>query len=131
MTIREIPRSFEYTCDGCGETHVQQNAHGHYHNSRPPEWAGLSLVRQRLCHEWQSLSLAPLPTYRSVRDSCRASRVSPSKPGGRFCWLTQVANPSGSVPEAAHPTTRSIARDQEQGEGFYGCEPTRFSLHVN
>jgi hypothetical protein len=45
MTIREVPRSFEYTCDRCGETHVQQNAHGHYHNSRPPEWAGLSLVR--------------------------------------------------------------------------------------
>ena len=44
MTIREIPRSFEYECDGCGSLHVQHNAGGHYTNSRPPEWFALRWI---------------------------------------------------------------------------------------
>ena len=41
MTIREIPRSFEYTCDMCGAIHIQENAGGQYTDSRPPGWARL------------------------------------------------------------------------------------------
>lgn len=36
MSIREIPRAFEYRCDRCGATHV-----GYYTESTPPSWATL------------------------------------------------------------------------------------------
>ncbi len=39
MSVREIPKSYEYTCDGCGRKHVQEGATGHYRNSSPPGWA--------------------------------------------------------------------------------------------
>lgn len=45
MGIREIPKSYEYTCDGCGKPHLQENASGHYTDSRPPHWARLKLAR--------------------------------------------------------------------------------------
>lgn len=38
MSIREIPKSYEYQCDGCPVTHVQEHAGGHYTNSTPPHW---------------------------------------------------------------------------------------------
>jgi hypothetical protein len=41
MTIREIPKSYEYRCDKCGATHLQENASGQYSNSTPPEWMSL------------------------------------------------------------------------------------------
>lgn len=41
MAIREIPKSYHYTCDLCGAKHVQQNANGHYENSTPPDWMRL------------------------------------------------------------------------------------------
>jgi len=44
MAIREIPKSFEYHCDRCPETHVQENASGHYSNSTPPKWLSLTIA---------------------------------------------------------------------------------------
>ena len=38
MTIREVPKQYIYSCDRCGDRHVQENANGHYTNSRPPHW---------------------------------------------------------------------------------------------
>ncbi len=43
MTIREIPKSYEYVCDVCGEAHTQHNANGLYSYSCPPRWAWLKL----------------------------------------------------------------------------------------
>ena len=39
--IKEIPKQFEYTCDRCGNNHIQENANGHYTNSCPPDWLSL------------------------------------------------------------------------------------------
>jgi hypothetical protein len=39
MSIEEIPRSFKYVCDRCGQEHIQENAGGHYTESTPPEWS--------------------------------------------------------------------------------------------
>lgn len=41
MTIKEVPKSYVYTCDLCGAEHVQENAGGHYSNSTPPDWMKL------------------------------------------------------------------------------------------
>lgn len=41
MAIREIPKSYEYTCDKCSYTHIQENASGHYTNSTPYGWSRL------------------------------------------------------------------------------------------
>lgn len=43
MAIKEIPKSYEYCCDKCGASHVQQNASGHYTNSTPPNWYRLRI----------------------------------------------------------------------------------------
>jgi hypothetical protein len=40
MAIREIPKTFEYTCDRCGAIHNHQGA-GHYTNSTPDRWSKL------------------------------------------------------------------------------------------
>lgn len=45
MSVKEIPKAYEYTCDQCGVTHRQENASGHYSNSTPPDWMSL-LVRR-------------------------------------------------------------------------------------
>lgn len=45
MGVEEVPRSFLYTCDGCGEKHEQKNAAGHYTDSRPPNWTRLKWQR--------------------------------------------------------------------------------------
>lgn len=45
MGIQEIPRSFKYTCDVCGKVDLQENASGHYTDSRPPHWTRLKLAR--------------------------------------------------------------------------------------
>lgn len=45
MTIRAIPAAFEYKCDNCGRTHLQENASGTYANSTPPEWMSLKVFR--------------------------------------------------------------------------------------
>lgn len=43
MSIREIPKSYEYQCDGCPVTHLQENANGHYFNSTPEGWMTVKL----------------------------------------------------------------------------------------
>lgn len=43
MAVRTIPQSYEYACDFCGETHLQTGASGHYTDSCPPGWLGISL----------------------------------------------------------------------------------------
>ena len=45
MGIREIPKAYEYMCDSCGEMHKQENANGHYNDSRPPHWTRLKIAR--------------------------------------------------------------------------------------
>jgi hypothetical protein len=41
MPIEEIPKSYRYTCDICGDTHIQPNANGHYTDSTPKWWSRL------------------------------------------------------------------------------------------
>jgi hypothetical protein len=47
MTVREIPKSYEYICDVCGKNYIQENAGGHYTDSRPPHWARLVFKQAR------------------------------------------------------------------------------------
>lgn len=42
--IREIPKSFEYTCDRCNTTHRQESAEGHYTESTPPGWMTVKTI---------------------------------------------------------------------------------------
>lgn len=44
MSVREVPRSFLYECDACGEEHKQENPSGHYTDSRPPGWTTLKFA---------------------------------------------------------------------------------------
>ena len=48
MAIREIAKSYEYKCDGCGEIHLQENANGHYTNSTPPGWGRLNFIHRSI-----------------------------------------------------------------------------------
>ena len=59
MPIREIPRSFEYTCDRCGKAHVQENANLQYANGRPPGWDNLTLTRCTLS-DWADQTIKHL-----------------------------------------------------------------------
>ena len=68
MTIREIPKSFEYTCDGCGEVHVDHNASGHYTDSRPPHWA--NLVFARTAYDYQGSACADATIIRLLCEKC-------------------------------------------------------------
>jgi hypothetical protein len=45
VAITDVPRSWLYTCDGCGVQHKQENAYGHYSNSTPPNWATVRVSR--------------------------------------------------------------------------------------
>lgn len=45
MSIKTIPTAYEYKCDNCGRTHLQENASGHYDNSTPPVWMSLKVFR--------------------------------------------------------------------------------------
>lgn len=45
MAIKEIPRSFLYSCDVCNTDHLQENANGCYTNSTPPKWASIKFHR--------------------------------------------------------------------------------------
>lgn len=62
MGIEEIPKSYRYTCDRCGDDHLQVSAAGHYTDSRPLGWGRLKMNRggsgdssksfeHLLCHE--------------------------------------------------------------------------------
>lgn len=56
MTIREIPRAFEYVCDLCSAAHLQENAGGHYSDSRPPRWSRLTVARS--AYDFQGSAVA-------------------------------------------------------------------------
>jgi len=44
MSIREVPKSYEYECDWCSDVHKQGYAAGHYTNSTPPLWVTLRVT---------------------------------------------------------------------------------------
>lgn len=68
MAIREIPKSYEYTCDGCRLVHVQENASGHYSNSRPPGWASLTFARD--AYDYQGAACAGATVKRLLCTAC-------------------------------------------------------------
>jgi len=68
MAIREIPKSYEYTCDGCQFVHIQENASGHYFNSRPPHWASLTFARD--AYDYQGAACADATVKRLLCAMC-------------------------------------------------------------
>jgi hypothetical protein len=56
MAVVEVPRSYRYICDDCGAEHVQENAGGHYTNSRPKFWAHLKLSRDAYDHQGSAVA---------------------------------------------------------------------------
>lgn len=70
MAIREIPKAFDYICDVCAKTHRQENAGGHYTDSRPPQWANL-IIRQD-AYDYQGQAVADGSVTRLLCNGCRA-----------------------------------------------------------
>ncbi len=56
MAVTEVPKSYIYTCDSCGETHTQENANGHYSNSRPSYWS--NLIIEKDAYDYQGAAVA-------------------------------------------------------------------------
>ena len=73
MSIREIPKAFEYVCDVCKKAHMQQNASGHYSNSRPPHWADLHIKQD--AYDYQGAAVADGSVHRLLCDDCRYSVI--------------------------------------------------------
>ena len=68
MSIREIPRAFVYICDGCSKEHKQENANGHYTDSRPPHWIRLKLART--AYDYQGAACADASIERLLCEDC-------------------------------------------------------------
>jgi hypothetical protein len=68
MSVREIPPAFEYTCDLCGAIHLQENASGHYTDSRPPHWGRLTVAQD--AHDWQGQAVADGTIKRLLCNKC-------------------------------------------------------------
>jgi hypothetical protein len=68
MGIREVPKSYVYTCDGCRKEHTQENASGHYLNSRPKYWSTLKVGRD--AYDYQGCAVADGSIERLLCDSC-------------------------------------------------------------
>lgn len=68
MAIQEIPRAFLYVCDGCKAEHKQENAGGHYSNSRPSHWATLKIGRE--AYDFQGAACADASIERLLCESC-------------------------------------------------------------
>lgn len=68
MSVTEIPKSYKYTCDLCGTVHVQENANGHYTDSRPPYWSRLTLARD--AHDFQGAPVADATVKRLLCPKC-------------------------------------------------------------
>lgn len=68
MSVREIPRAFEYSCDVCGKVHRQENAGGRYTNSRPPYWSHLKIGRY--AYDFQGSAVADGSIERLLCDEC-------------------------------------------------------------
>ncbi len=60
MSIEEIPKAYKYTCDICGDTHIQENANGHYANSRPSRWAKLRFERDAVVYKGYAVADASI-----------------------------------------------------------------------
>lgn len=51
MAIRKLT-GFEYKCDACDRTHVDDTRSSHYHNSTPPDWLAVRVsVHGEPCRE--------------------------------------------------------------------------------
>ena len=74
MAIRAIPPAYDYVCDVCGKLHRQENAGGHYTDSRPPHWA--NLVVKQSAYDYQGSACADATTTRLLCDDCRPEIVS-------------------------------------------------------
>ena len=68
MAVREIPKAFEYVCDLCGAVHRQENASGHYSNSRPPYWISVNVGAD--AHDFQGAAVADASVKRLLCDKC-------------------------------------------------------------
>lgn len=68
MAIREIPRAFIYACDVCGAEHRQENAGGHYTDSRPPYWVGLIFAQH--AYDYQGSAVADGTVKRLLCADC-------------------------------------------------------------
>jgi hypothetical protein len=73
MSVEKIPQSFRYICDVCGMAHLQENAGGHYTDSRPPHWARLTIAQA--AHDYQGMECADATIARLLCDDCRAGAV--------------------------------------------------------
>jgi hypothetical protein len=70
MAIETIPQAFKYICDLCGKKHLQENASGHYSNSRPPRWATLIVAQD--AYDYQGCAVGDRTIKRLLCDGCRA-----------------------------------------------------------
>ncbi len=68
MAIREIQRAFEYICDGCNVSHLQENAAGHYRDSRPPHWNYIKVSRD--AEDFQGQAVADASFRRLLCPTC-------------------------------------------------------------
>lgn len=68
MAIREIPRAFEYICDGCGAKHRQENAGGHYSDNRPRHWSNIKIERD--AYDYQGSAVADASIERLLCLEC-------------------------------------------------------------
>jgi len=83
MTVKEIPKSFLYTCDQCGTPHLQENASGHYNNSTPPDWLSIRLSRY-----------SKIPVDILLCDKCEATIVATLGEGSCLPRLWSKETPS-------------------------------------
>lgn len=73
MAIREIPKAYDYICDVCGFTHRQENAGGHYANSRPEHWG--ELVVKQDAYDFQGAAVADGTIKRLLCSDCREGAI--------------------------------------------------------
>ena len=62
MAVREIPASYESTCDGCGAKYASAS------KSRPPHWS--NLIIERDAYDFQGCAVADGTIRRLLCDVC-------------------------------------------------------------
>lgn len=67
MSVREIPVSYEFTCDGCGATEQQAS------KSRPNYWCDLTVAQD--AYDYSGAAVADGTIKRSLCSDCRADVV--------------------------------------------------------
>lgn len=68
MSIVEVPKAYIYTCDACGKEHRQENAAGHYTDSRPSNWHRLKW--SATAYDYQGTACADDSFERLLCDGC-------------------------------------------------------------